>query len=55
MHLHNRATVGTISFKYLTLSVDVFFSLDPSDSMPEGFVPTSYIEIYDKFAQPQPV
>jgi len=28
---------------------------DPSDSMPEGFVPTSYIEIYDKFAQPQPV
>eukprot|EP00088_Acartia_fossae_P071657 TRINITY_DN9894_c0_g1_i1.p1 TRINITY_DN9894_c0_g1~~TRINITY_DN9894_c0_g1_i1.p1 ORF type:complete len:588 (+),score=132.18 TRINITY_DN9894_c0_g1_i1:144-1907(+) len=28
---------------------------DPADLMPEGFVPTSYIEIYDKFAQPQPV
>ncbi|XP_023341734.1 formin-binding protein 1-like [Eurytemora carolleeae] len=25
------------------------------DPMPEGFVPTSYLEIYDMFAQPQPV
>jgi len=28
---------------------------ESGDMMPEGFVPTSYIEIYDKFAQPQPV
>ena len=28
---------------------------ETGDMMPEGFVPTSYIEIYDKFAQPQPV
>jgi len=27
----------------------------PADPMPEGFVPSSYIEIYDMFAQPQPV
>jgi len=27
----------------------------PTDPMPEGFVPSSYIEIYHKFTQPQPV
>ena len=43
------------NFEPITWNANMFSLLDPGDSMPEGFVPTSYIEIYDKFAQPQPV
>ena len=27
----------------------------PGDPMPEGFVPSSYIDVYELFAVPQPV